>query len=40
VSLSGECERIAKEMGISRWHVSISHIETHATASAIGMRGE
>ena len=40
VSLSGECERIAKELGISRWHVSISHIETHATASAIGMRGE
>jgi len=40
VSLSGECERIAKEIGISRWHVSISHIETHATASAIGMRGE
>jgi holo-[acyl-carrier protein] synthase len=40
VSLSGECARIAKEIGISRWHVSISHIETHATASAIGMRGE
>src|SRR5690349_7682414 len=40
VGLSGECARIAKELGISRWHVSISHIETHATASAIGMRGE
>jgi holo-[acyl-carrier protein] synthase len=40
VSLSGECLRIAAELGISRWHVSISHIETHATASAIGMRGE
>ena len=25
---------------LSRWHVSISHIETHATASAIGLRGE
>jgi holo-[acyl-carrier protein] synthase len=40
VRLSGECLRIAQGLGISRWHVSISHIETHATASAIGMRGE
>jgi holo-[acyl-carrier protein] synthase len=40
VGISGECARIARELGISRWHVSISHIETHATASAIGMRGE
>ena len=29
-----------RDLGISRWHVSISHIETHATASAIGLRGE
>jgi len=40
VRLSGECLRIATEMGIVRWHVSISHIETHATASAIGLREE
>jgi holo-[acyl-carrier protein] synthase len=40
VTLSGECLRIARDLGISRWHISISHIETHATASAIGMRGE
>jgi holo-[acyl-carrier protein] synthase len=40
IVLTGECARIATAMGISRWHVSISHIETHATASAIGMRGE
>jgi holo-[acyl-carrier protein] synthase len=40
VRLTGECARIARERGISRWHISISHIETHATASAIGMRGE
>src|SRR5437764_10729041 len=40
VCLTGECERVAASMGITRWHVSISHIETHATASAIGMRGE
>jgi holo-[acyl-carrier protein] synthase len=38
VVLSGECLRIATAIGIVRWHVSISHIETHATASAIGMR--
>src|SRR5204863_5851948 len=38
--LSGECLRIAKEQGIGRWHISISHIETHATASAIGLRGD
>lgn len=40
VALTGECQRIAAALGISRWHVSISHIETHATASAIGLRGE
>src|SRR5687768_14506964 len=40
MTLTGECERIAGSLGISRWHVSISHIETHATASAIGLRGE
>jgi holo-[acyl-carrier protein] synthase len=38
VKLSGECLRIAAELGIAAWHVSISHIETHATASAIGVR--
>jgi holo-[acyl-carrier protein] synthase len=38
VFLTGECLRIASEMGIVRWHVSISHIGTHATASAIGMQ--
>jgi holo-[acyl-carrier protein] synthase len=40
VRLTGECARIARERGISGWHLSISHIETHATASAIGVRGE
>ena len=38
VQLSGECRRIAAERGITSWLISISHIETHATASAIGMR--
>ncbi|CAN5448208.1 holo-[acyl-carrier-protein] synthase [soil metagenome] len=37
--LSGECLRIAERLGIVRCHVTISHIETHATASAIGLRG-
>src|SRR5437762_5732990 len=34
IVLSGECERIARERGIGTWFISISHIETHATASA------
>jgi holo-[acyl-carrier protein] synthase len=39
IFLTGESERIAKDLGIVHWHLSISHIETHATASAIGLRG-
>jgi holo-[acyl-carrier protein] synthase len=38
IVLTGECQRIADSIGICRWHISISHIETHATASAIGLR--
>ena len=40
IKLTGECQRIADKLGIVSWHVSISHIETHATASAIGLKGE
>lgn len=40
IVLSGECLRIATQLGIARWHVSISHIETHATASAIGLAAD
>ncbi len=40
IRLTGESLRIADERGISRWLVSISHIETHATASAIGMTAD
>src|SRR5215218_5617680 len=40
IVLTGETARVAAARGITQWHVSISHIETHATASAIGMRGE
>lgn len=39
LTLTGECEKLAAEMGIDRWMISISHIETHATASAIGVGG-
>jgi holo-[acyl-carrier protein] synthase len=38
ITLTGECQRIAAKLGINSWHISISHIETHATASAIGLR--
>lgn len=37
LTLSGETKAIAEKMGITRWMISISHIETHATASAIGL---
>jgi holo-[acyl-carrier protein] synthase len=37
IRLSGECARIAADLGITRWLVSLSHIKTHATASAIGV---
>ncbi|HEV7300487.1 MAG TPA: holo-ACP synthase [Tepidisphaeraceae bacterium] len=38
IRLTGECARVAAELNITRWHISISHIETHATASAIGLQ--
>jgi holo-[acyl-carrier protein] synthase len=38
LTLTGECLRIATEQHIARWMISISHIETHATASAIGLK--
>ncbi|MCE9590921.1 MAG: holo-ACP synthase [Planctomycetes bacterium] len=37
VRLHGECLRVAQELGIDQWWVSISHIGTHAIASAIGV---
>jgi holo-[acyl-carrier protein] synthase len=40
IALTGETARIAATRGITRWLISISHIETHATASAIGVTGE
>ena len=38
IKLTGECARVAAQLGIVHWHVSLSHIETHATASAIGSK--
>lgn len=37
VALSGECARIAAELGITRILISISHTESWAAASAIGL---
>lgn len=37
VHLSGKCREIADELGLSSILISISHIETHAVASAIGV---
>jgi holo-[acyl-carrier protein] synthase len=34
--LSGRCRQIADEMGLTGIYISISHIGTHAIASAIG----
>ena len=36
LELTGRCGEIAAELGISRWHISLSHTSTHAIASAIG----
>jgi holo-[acyl-carrier protein] synthase len=37
VVVHGEVASKADELGIDQWWVSISHIETHAVASAIGV---
>jgi holo-[acyl-carrier protein] synthase len=39
VRLSGRCKEIADGLGLTRILISISHIETHAIASAIGFDG-
>ena len=40
VTLGGRCRQIADEIGMGSVLVSISHIETHAIASAIGVRSD
>jgi holo-[acyl-carrier protein] synthase len=37
IALTGRCAEIAANLGIRRWHVSISHSRTHAMASVIGV---
>ncbi|MBS3822122.1 MAG: holo-[acyl-carrier-protein] synthase [Planctomycetes bacterium] len=37
VHLDGRCRAIADEQGLATIHISISHIATHAIASAIGV---
>ncbi len=37
VLLHGRCLEVATEQGVTRWMLSISHISTHATASAIAI---
>ena len=37
VALHGRCLEVADALGIDSWWLSISHIETHAIASAIGV---
>ena len=39
VSLSGRCREIADELGLAGIVISISHTDTHAIASAIGLAG-
>jgi len=40
LTLTGESKRIADALGITTWHLSISHTHTHAIASAIGCKTE
>ena len=37
VNLSGRCAEVAAELGIDRILISITHTDTHAMASAIGL---
>jgi len=37
IHLSGRCREVADQAGLSHILISISHIETHAIASAIGV---
>jgi holo-[acyl-carrier protein] synthase len=39
LKLTGRCAEIANEKKIVEWHLSISHVTTHATASAIAASG-
>ncbi len=40
VTLSGECERLARKLDITRVLISITHTREHAAATAIGVAEE
>ena len=40
VRLHDRCAEVAAERGIDQWWLSLSHIESHAMASAIGVASE
>ena len=35
LTLTGECARIAAELGVTRWQITLSHTTEYATATAI-----
>lgn len=37
VVLHGDCQKIAAELGVIKWLLSISHVSSYATASAIAL---
>ncbi|MEH2193610.1 MAG: holo-ACP synthase [Nostoc sp.] len=37
IVLNGKCQEIAEALGITKWLVSISHVSSYATASAIAL---
>ena len=40
IRLSGQAAAMADELGITCWHISLSHVEALAIASAIGTRDD
>jgi len=37
VVLHGEAAAVAKRVGVTQWHISLSHLQGHALASVIGV---
>lgn len=37
LKLTGEAQVVAERMGVTEWSLSLSHVETHATASAVAL---
>ena len=35
VQIQGEVERIAQDLGVSSWHISISHTDSNSTAFVV-----